>query len=83
MPKLTPKDKITLYKNLFKAREDVFAMRWEKADKSASGYTPVCLNEWKRDICIKLNKGKCRDCDNKNYAAINDYYFAGFKSYAL
>jgi len=74
MIKLTPQEKIALYRSIFKGREDVFAIRWEKADKSASGYTPVCLNEWKNEICVKINKGKCRDCENQNYAAINDYY---------
>jgi hypothetical protein len=44
MIKLTPQEKIVLYRSIFKGREDVFAIRWEKADKSASEYTPVCLN---------------------------------------
>ncbi|MBN1932318.1 MAG: DEAD/DEAH box helicase [Desulfobacterales bacterium] len=71
---LSPQEKILLYKSLFKGREDVFAIRWEKADKSASGYVPVCLNEWKPGFCIKLNKGKCKDCINKNYAKFADFY---------
>jgi len=87
MSQLTSQEKITLYKNLFKGRDDVFAVRWEKADKSASGYTPVCLNEWKSGLCIKLNKGKCRDCQNQNYASINDDYLKqhllGNKTYGI
>lgn len=87
MSQLTSQEKITIYKNLFKARDDVFAVRWEKADKSASGYTPVCLNEWKSGLCIKLNKGKCGDCQNQNYASINDDYFKqhllGNKNYGI
>ncbi len=87
MIKLTPQEKIALYRSIFKGREDVFAIRWEKSDKSASGYTPVCLNEWKNGICIKINKGKCRDCENQNYAAINDYYIEqhlrGNKCYSI
>ncbi len=74
MSQLTSQDKIAIYKNLFKGRDDVFAVRWEKADKSASGYTPVCLNEWKSGLCIKVNNGKCRDCQHQNYASINDEY---------
>lgn len=74
MQKLTPQEKIAIFRSVFKGREDVFAMRWEKSDKSASGYTPVCLNEWKNGICIKINKGKCKDCESQNYAAINEYY---------
>lgn len=48
-----PLDKIKIFTSLFKGRTDVFAKRWEKADGSASGYTPVCLNEWKRQLCYK------------------------------
>ena len=87
MLQFSPFEKIIIYENIFKGRDDVFAQRWEKADKSASGYTPVCLNEWKKRICAKLNRGKCRDCENQNYAAINDYYFEqhlqGYKSYGI
>ena len=65
MQNFSKSEKIAIYKDLFKGREDIFASRWEKADKSASGYTPVCLNEWKTSLCLKLKKGKCRDCENK------------------
>ena len=40
MPNLTPQQKIDIYKHLFRGREDVFVSAWEKADKSAGGYTP-------------------------------------------
>ena len=74
MTNITPQEKITIFKNLFRGREDVFAMHWEKADKSASGYTPACLNEWKSGICYKLQRQKCKDCPNAQYAGLNDYY---------
>jgi superfamily II DNA or RNA helicase len=80
-------EKIAIYKNLFKGRDDIFAVYWEKADKSNSGYTPVCLNEWKSGICIKLNKGKCRDCRDQKYATISDFYIEqhlrGHKTYGI
>ena len=47
MTNLPSPENVSIYKNLFKGRTDVFAVRWERADKSASGYMPVCLNEWK------------------------------------
>ena len=74
MKNLTPRQKINIFKNLFKGREDVFAVYWEKADKSKKGYTPVCLNEWKNEICVKLQRGKCKDCKHQRYATLNDYY---------
>jgi hypothetical protein len=71
---LSSTEKLQIFRNLFKGREDVFAVRWEKKDKSASGYTPVCLNEWKQNLCNKLQRRKCKDCDNKAYAQFNDFY---------
>jgi len=71
---LTPQEKIELFKNIFRGRDDVFAIHWEKADKSASGYTPACLNEWKTGLCHKLQRMKCKDCSNAKYAGLNNYY---------
>jgi len=65
---LTNQQKIEIFKNLFRGREDIFAVRWQKADGSASGYTPVCLNEWKQGFCNKLHRKKCKDCAHKAYA---------------
>ena len=58
MPTLTPQQKIEIFKHLFKGRKDVFAVYWEKADKSVNGYMPVCLNEWKTGICLKFERKK-------------------------
>lgn len=69
-------EKINIFKNLFHGREDVFAIYWEKADKSINGYTPACLNEWKSGLCYKLQRQKCRDCSNTKYTGLNDYYIS-------
>ncbi|MCJ7481975.1 MAG: hypothetical protein MUO31_03320 [Thermodesulfovibrionales bacterium] len=70
--KLTPEQKIAIFRNLFKGRDDVFALRWQKADGSAAGYAPVCRNEWKKEICRKQQGGKCRECPNAQYAVLQD-----------
>jgi len=84
---LTPQEKISLFKSLFRGREDVFAMRWEKKNGSASGYTPVCLNEWKAIICNKLQSKKCKDCAHSQYIGINDQHIEqhlrGVKTYGI
>ncbi|MBN2010699.1 DEAD/DEAH box helicase [candidate division KSB1 bacterium] len=67
-------EQIRIYKSLFRGRDDVFAVRWEKADGSASGYSPVCANEWKPGVCLKLQKGKCRDCTQQNYIPMSDQH---------
>lgn len=87
MSDLTREQQLEVFKNLFRGREDVFAMRWQSADGNRKGYTPVCKNEWKNGLCLKLGRGKCRDCSNKEYASLNDFYLAehlsGKKAYGL
>src|ERR1700736_5506312 len=42
----TPEQKISLFRNLFRGREDVFAIRWEgKGGKS--GYSPAGVMDWR------------------------------------
>ncbi|OGH77466.1 MAG: hypothetical protein A2373_01260 [Candidatus Magasanikbacteria bacterium RIFOXYB1_FULL_40_15] len=84
---LTPQEKVDLFKSLFRGREDVFAVRWEKKDGSTSGYTPVCLNEWKTGLCNKTQGKKCKDCQHSQYVGINDEYIEqhlrGAKTYGM
>ena len=46
-------EKITLFRSLFRGREDVFPKRFESKRTGKSGYQPVCNNEWIRPICKK------------------------------
>ncbi|WP_236587703.1 TOTE conflict system archaeo-eukaryotic primase domain-containing protein [Marivirga aurantiaca] len=39
MKQYSENEKLSLFKSLFKGREDVFAIRWEKGNKS--GYMPA------------------------------------------
>ena len=63
--------KITLFRTLFKGREDVYPRRFESAKTGRSGYQPACQNEWASGIC-KKPKVKCRDCDAQNYYPVTD-----------
>ena len=47
--RLSPEEKITLFRSLFRGREDVFARRWEKWDGGVSGYSPIYKNWKKKD----------------------------------
>ncbi|MGI6237595.1 MAG: TOTE conflict system archaeo-eukaryotic primase domain-containing protein [Candidatus Excrementavichristensenella sp.] len=58
-------DKASLFLSLFRGREDVYAKQWQSKD-GRIGYSPACLNEWKRGICGKP-KQKCSDCKNASY----------------
>jgi len=65
----SPEDKINLFMSLFRGRDDVYAKRWQNKE-GKSGYSPVCLNEWAREICNKP-KIKCSECGNRNYAVLD------------
>jgi len=67
----TPEDKVSLFKNLFRGREDVFAIRWSGKD-GRSGYSPACSNDWKPGICGKFNKTSCLNCENRVFIPIAD-----------
>ena len=57
-------EKVDVFRNLFKGREDVFARRWYSKTNGKSGYQPVCRNEWDRQLCNK-KKYKCTECPNR------------------
>ena len=53
----TPEDKRELFLKLFRCRQDIYPKRWDNMAQNKSGYSPVCLNEWK-DFCPKKKKLK-------------------------
>ena len=61
---LSLEEKVSVFRNLFKGREDVFARRWYSRTSGKSGYQPVCRNEWDRQLCDK-KKYKCVECPNR------------------
>jgi superfamily II DNA or RNA helicase len=65
-----PTEKVRLFMSLFKGRDDVYAKRWESG-KGGSGYSPVCLNEWKPGLCGKPGV-KCAACKHKSYSPLNE-----------
>ena len=54
-----PAEKVELFLSLFAGREDVYAKRWENAQKSKSGYGPACYSEWS-PLCPKSGSGKMK-----------------------
>ena len=47
-------DKIALFRNLFRGREDVYPVLWTAKD-GRQGYSPACKNEWDKRYCNKKN----------------------------
>jgi hypothetical protein len=67
----TPEEKITLFRSLFKGREDVYAKRFESKKTGKSGYQPVCRNEWVRGLCEKP-KINCGNCTQRLFEPVTD-----------
>ena len=67
---LSLQEKVNLFRNVFKGREDVFARRWYSTTTHKSGYQPVCEREWNREFCDK-RKFKCPECPNRKFAPIS------------
>lgn len=64
------KEKISIFRNLFKGREDVFAKYWVSRKTGKKGYSPVCKNEWIPQICRK----PCEKCENRDYVPLDDFW---------
>ena len=66
----SPEEKVGLFRNLFRGREDVYALRWEGKD-GRSGYAPSCAHEWDRFYCSKP-RIKCAACAHREYRPLTD-----------
>ncbi|MGG2200105.1 TOTE conflict system archaeo-eukaryotic primase domain-containing protein [Paenibacillus sp.] len=65
----SPKEKIELFRSLFRGRDDVYPVRWiNKTGKS--GYSPACQNEW-TFIC-KKPQTKCSECAHQAFEPVTD-----------
>lgn len=60
-------EKVRLFRDLFRGRDDVFAIRWENRS-GKFGYSPACANEWDPVLCRK----PCSRCPNSNYLPLTD-----------
>ncbi|TMH37792.1 MAG: hypothetical protein E6H66_01390 [Betaproteobacteria bacterium] len=63
-------EKVTLFRSLFRGREDIYPIRWE-SKAGRSGYSPACNNEWVPGICEKP-RIKCTDCLNQAFPPVSD-----------
>lgn len=68
---ITDPEKVAIFRSLFIGRQDVYAKLWISKKTGKKGYSPVCKNEWVKNICIKP-AGKCSDCTVKEYLPFNN-----------
>ena len=67
----SPEAKISLFRSLFRGREDVYPRRFESRKSGKSGYQPVCANEWARGLCEKP-KVKCAVCPQRRFLPVDN-----------
>ena len=65
MTAATQQEQITLFRSLFKGREDVFAIRWEKENKG--GYMPAYFYDPYRLKAHKMKGGTFQNHTDKTY----------------
>lgn len=63
-------NQIQLFKSVFKSRDDVFAIRWEKGDKS--GYMPAYYFDPYRYRAHKMKGGTFQNYTDKTYLKLTD-----------
>jgi len=68
---LSNQEKVTIFRQIFRGREDIFPTRWENTQSGKSGYAIACGNEWVRDICNKP-RVKCSACAQKAFLPVTD-----------
>lgn len=59
----TEEDKINIFMNLFKGRNDIYSyLSINKFDSTKKYYLLKCANEWNNNICNKTMGKPCREC---------------------
>ena len=63
-------DKLHIFKSLFKGREDVFAIRWEKGNKK--GYMPAYFYDPYMYRTHRIRGGTFKNFNDKRYLKLSD-----------
>lgn len=71
LQQFSSQEKIYIFRQLFRGREDVFPKRWDNRKTGRSGYSPACSNEWVHGICEKP-RIKCTECPNQAFIKVSD-----------
>lgn len=69
--RLSTKEKLALFRRLFRGRTDVYPVRWESKKTGKSGYSPACGNDHRWGICDK-KRVKCSQCGHRVLLPLSD-----------
>jgi superfamily II DNA or RNA helicase len=64
-------EKVKLFRQLFRGREDVYPTRFVSKKTNKPGYAPACANKFVVGVC-PLPKVKCGDCTNQAFRRVDD-----------
>ncbi len=71
IPVLKAEQRIALFRNLFRGRDDVYAVRWEN-DDGRSGYMPKADRDWKAYLRADDEDRKKVDRQTRKFRPLND-----------
>lgn len=63
-------EKVTLFRRLFRGRDDVYPTRFVSKKTGKPGYAPACANKFVVGVC-PLPKVKCGDCTNQAFRPVD------------
>jgi len=70
-PPRSSAEKVRLFRQLFRGREDLYPTRFVSKKTGKPGYAPACSNKFVAGLC-QLPKVKCGDCSNQAFRPVDD-----------
>jgi len=70
-PPRSSAEKVRLFRQLFRGREDLYPTRFVGKKTGKPGYAPACSNKLVAGLC-QLPKVKCGDCSNQAFRPVDD-----------
>jgi superfamily II DNA or RNA helicase len=67
----TPTEKVRLFRQLFRGRDDLYPTRFVSKKTGKAGYAPACANKFVAGLC-QLPKVKCGDCTNQAFRRVDE-----------
>ena len=71
MPPRSAAQKVDLFRQLFRGRDDVYPTRFVSTKTGKAGYAPACSNKFVAGVC-GLPRVKCGECTNQAFRPVDD-----------
>ena len=65
-------EKVSLFRSLFRGRQDFFPTRFVSKKTGKPGYAAECDNKFEPGLCAFKTGGKCGDCANQAFLPVDD-----------